>query len=276
VTAHRLTAYRVWAFDPPAKSPLLKSLHNATLWLPNEWTRADCSRKLLDPDSPHDPPAERCTCGIYAAKTLAIPVMMAGGLSHLLIGRVELAGKVIEHDLGYRAERARVVELLPKPGQESPAEWIAGVYDIPVSHDVIDRWDSFPKPAQPPAPAPSAPKHRVGHPYPMPKPRYSTGDRIGLALFALIFGSLIASVLHVAPMPTTPVTVPAAAAAPAFPPSGLPMTCPNTNPMNCYLDPAVLTREYDQLIALSVQVARAQEHTANWHPSEVPRTPTPS
>jgi hypothetical protein len=30
----------------------------------------------------------------------------------VVLGRVELAGKVIEHSLGYRAERARIAELI--------------------------------------------------------------------------------------------------------------------------------------------------------------------
>ena len=31
----------------------------------------------------------------------------------VVFGRVELAGKVIEHEIGYRAERARIAELIP-------------------------------------------------------------------------------------------------------------------------------------------------------------------
>jgi hypothetical protein len=38
---------------------------------------------------------------------------MARGASGAVVGRVALAGKIIEHDLGSRAERARVAQLIP-------------------------------------------------------------------------------------------------------------------------------------------------------------------
>jgi hypothetical protein len=43
----------------------------------------------------------------------------------LVIGRVDLAGKVIEHDFGYRAERARIAELIPAAGAERAALRVA-------------------------------------------------------------------------------------------------------------------------------------------------------
>jgi hypothetical protein len=36
----------------------------------------------------------------------------------VVLGRILLSGKVIEHDLGYRAERARIAELIPFRGTE--------------------------------------------------------------------------------------------------------------------------------------------------------------
>jgi hypothetical protein len=50
-----------------------------------------------------------------------------------IYGRVQLAGKVIEHELGYRAELARVMEFLPVKGQERAAEALATVYGARVS-----------------------------------------------------------------------------------------------------------------------------------------------
>ena len=40
------------------------------------------------------------------------------GIDQVVLGRVALSGKVIEHDFGYRAERARIAELIPFRGAE--------------------------------------------------------------------------------------------------------------------------------------------------------------
>jgi hypothetical protein len=78
---------------------------------------------------------ESCTCGFYAATSLRGAVQVASFFIRtssaqagrpwtqdqrigVVLGRVELAGKVIEHDRGYRAERARIVELIPVRGSE--------------------------------------------------------------------------------------------------------------------------------------------------------------
>lgn len=52
-------------------------------------------------------PGWDCTCGIYATKT----EQRVWSSDPLVFGRVELSGHVIEHEDGYRAERARIVEL---------------------------------------------------------------------------------------------------------------------------------------------------------------------
>ena len=55
------------------------------------------------------------TCGIYAVIDRA-NLRLFGAGSATIIGRVELTGLVIEHDNGYRATRARIVELwVPQP-----------------------------------------------------------------------------------------------------------------------------------------------------------------
>jgi len=45
-----------------------------------------------------------------------------------ILGSVHLAGKVIEHESGYRAERARVVQLLPTLRQREDAVALALAY----------------------------------------------------------------------------------------------------------------------------------------------------
>jgi hypothetical protein len=53
-------------------------------------------------------PSWEHTCGIYAVKEQEL-VARFGPFD--IYGRVALSGLVIEHDLGYRAKHARIVEL---------------------------------------------------------------------------------------------------------------------------------------------------------------------
>jgi hypothetical protein len=59
-----------------------------------------------------------------------------GSASGLVMGRVELAGKVIEHEFGYRAERARIVELIPFKGTERSVMILSARVGLPVSEPV--------------------------------------------------------------------------------------------------------------------------------------------
>jgi hypothetical protein len=82
-------------------------------------------------------PGKGCTCGIFAPKTIGHAAFSAvtGRLtgSGIIVGSVELAGKVIEHDPGYRAQFARLKLLMPMKGQESEAETLAVALGIGVS-----------------------------------------------------------------------------------------------------------------------------------------------
>jgi hypothetical protein len=85
---------------------------------------------------PHSAPGEDCSCGFYAMKELhphlvqlisfAQRAQLDGRVpGRFVLGQVELAGKVIEHDRGYRAERARIVELIPLRETEPDIEAVA-------------------------------------------------------------------------------------------------------------------------------------------------------
>jgi hypothetical protein len=86
------------------------------------WVTSSCQ---VPRDVTHLAPDEDCTCGFYALKspedvaalTEAIIFQAAAtrdkGGDGAVLGRVLLAGKVIEHETGYRAERARIGELIP-------------------------------------------------------------------------------------------------------------------------------------------------------------------
>jgi hypothetical protein len=64
----------------------------------------------------------------------------SGSGVRFVLGRVELAGKVIEHERGYRAERARIVELIPLRGTERAVEALARRVGVGVARSVkVDR-----------------------------------------------------------------------------------------------------------------------------------------
>src|SRR5438067_9037156 len=102
------------------------------------WVWAACpfgGREKLDypPDSildrpPHAIPGEDCSCGFYAMKVLTRAQQLTMELQRgpdLTLGRVELAGKVIEHSMGYRAARARIAALIPIRGNERTVKRLA-------------------------------------------------------------------------------------------------------------------------------------------------------
>jgi hypothetical protein len=59
-----------------------------------------------------------------------------GSTSGVVMGRVELAGKIIEHEWGYRAERARIAELIPFRGTEQSVMILAARLGLPISEPV--------------------------------------------------------------------------------------------------------------------------------------------
>lgn len=81
-------------------------------------------------------PADEHTCGIYAFKEPSEVVAMTGGQTGLVIGRVELTGLVIEHDRGYRAGEARMVELMAAPSIAAAVQ--ARYPDVPVSPRLLE------------------------------------------------------------------------------------------------------------------------------------------
>jgi hypothetical protein len=95
-----LRAYRAWTF----KDGRLLSL-NGVEWKPGEAMVAKC-RNFTIYDTPcHDAPVSTCTCGIYAGKNLEhlVEINYAGMGIH---GEVDLWGRVMECELGYRAQYA--------------------------------------------------------------------------------------------------------------------------------------------------------------------------
>jgi hypothetical protein len=92
--------------DLPARRNPSRSLWDST-------HEAVCLRRGTErPDDqvPHTDGCRTPACGIYATKT-PYPLIRYGGPERA-IGLVELSGKVVEHDFGYRARRATAVCLV--------------------------------------------------------------------------------------------------------------------------------------------------------------------
>jgi hypothetical protein len=68
-------------------------------------------------DSSHDAPHEDCSCGIHAARDPASVWTYLHGRDdpqtvRRVLGRVLLWGRVVEHELGWRASHARPLDFV--------------------------------------------------------------------------------------------------------------------------------------------------------------------
>jgi len=161
-----IVGYRCWCYtvfpDRVSLSPL--SRFDSGRWVPSvwagpesRWVEARCLNELaipsevspqipldmppmdLEPFSlpPHEVPMVCCSCGFYAMRDLVPELVNIISESLLLaqihvLGRVLLAGKVIEHDEGYRARRARIAELIPVKGTERTVARLAAALGLPM------------------------------------------------------------------------------------------------------------------------------------------------
>ena len=89
------------------------------------------------PEGPHTVPGEDCSCGFYAMKDLGS--VLGFSAPGVVLGRVELAGKVIECTLGYRAERARIAALSPIGGNDRTVKRLAQSLGLPLDPAIL-RW----------------------------------------------------------------------------------------------------------------------------------------
>jgi DNA-binding CsgD family transcriptional regulator len=111
------------------------------------WATASCSRRVHRPGAiPH----ENCFCGFYAMRSLdrlleqaplPLSAVLGGDFDpssdeDMVLGRVYLAGKVIEHEDGFRAKNARVAELFPFEGSEPKIMRLASRLGVPVGPSV--------------------------------------------------------------------------------------------------------------------------------------------
>jgi hypothetical protein len=100
-----ILGFRVWEVG--------KQLHGAKRPWPTPTYEAGCLRggtELQDDQIPHTGGCRKPPCGIYAMKDP--DALLRYGGPERAIGLVELSGKVVEHDFGYRARRATAVFLV--------------------------------------------------------------------------------------------------------------------------------------------------------------------
>jgi hypothetical protein len=182
-------------------------MHTENVWdgAGSTWVTAFCP--LFDSTS-HEVPEEGCSCGFYSLKELEA-LLFHAEMRHVLsthpdfhgrwtdpvvIGRVLLSGKVIEHDLGYRAERARIAELIPFRGTERSIMVLANRLGVAMAPAVepCPGDESDPRPLLRPVGLP--PAHALApREVPTPPPADPlTGPVAGvLAIVALIVSSLL-------------------------------------------------------------------------------------
>ena len=102
------------------------------------WVSSYCFRVGGSETGGHHAPQLDCWCGFHAVKEIAFLREMFGH-SPLgsVLGRIQLAGTIVEHEFGYRAERARIVELIPWWGMEELVVRLALHLGLPVADPVL-------------------------------------------------------------------------------------------------------------------------------------------
>lgn len=109
-----IVGWRAWfsftELIAPYRSRLNSLCHAEVVWTPGETVVAVCpNQSILKEELRHDVPSAACSCGLYALKTLdQVVSLLDAGYYFTAIGRVELFGRVLICENGYRAERARI------------------------------------------------------------------------------------------------------------------------------------------------------------------------
>jgi hypothetical protein len=131
-----IVGWRQWNFMYPH---FLANLRKDTIYVPREKIEARCEQ---EDHSEQLAPHLTCTCGIYAYKekprllgeiriTYGRPMAPPVSGVRLVYGEINLWGKVIEHEDGYRAQFGYPKRLWCTPAIEPLAGWIGYVYGVP-------------------------------------------------------------------------------------------------------------------------------------------------
>ena len=133
-----IVGWRRWNFMYPH---FLANLGNDTIYVPREKIEARCEQYstsgtlvLRKDHSEQQAPHLTCMCGIYAYKEkprLLREIRNIYSGLRLVYGEINLWGKVIEHEDGYRAQFGYPKRLWCTPAIEPLAGWIGYVYGVP-------------------------------------------------------------------------------------------------------------------------------------------------
>jgi len=105
--------YRVWRIEDN------RVMGNQVHWA-SPTLESRCLRDNPGEDLPH--PVDRCgppACGIYTVKGLDLfpPGIAAGAIHNSIVGIVAMYGKVVEHEVGYRTQKATAVAVSANDGR---------------------------------------------------------------------------------------------------------------------------------------------------------------
>ncbi len=132
-----IVGWRRWNFMYPH---FLANLGNDTIYVPREKIEARCEQYstigtlVLRKDHNEQAPHLTCMCGIYAYKEKPRLLREIRNINHglrIVYGEINLWGKVIEHEDGYRAQFGYPKRLWCTPAIEPLAGWIGYVYGVP-------------------------------------------------------------------------------------------------------------------------------------------------
>jgi hypothetical protein len=149
-----ISAYRAWKYSIDGRAKLfpfsggLGSWPNAWEGVGSGWVTASCGC-----GHGHEVPSEDGECGFYSLKDLHSAIELVGPIEvseprpdlgrPVVLGRILLSGKVIEHEIGYRAERARIAKLIPFRSTERSVTRLANRLGVGVAAAVeLPRWSA--------------------------------------------------------------------------------------------------------------------------------------
>lgn len=140
-----MVGFRAWGIDKTGgyfgteHNVRLESLNSSSVWLPREPFVATCGGQPHCRRYKNEPrlcPGETCTCGIYAAKTLAhLQTMSYHFYSEdhwKVVGPIALWGKVREGSQGWRAQKGYPQALYVPYEAWHLAEPLQEAYGVPV------------------------------------------------------------------------------------------------------------------------------------------------
>jgi len=134
-----ITGYRAWRVNHKQDGEWrLKAVGQETVWEPKKKMEAACVNNIISVANPagvyghsHQAPQRNCTCGFWAFKSIDMLPEALTGQNYRneirVIGSVDLWGRVIETENGFRAQYAYPKELWLLEDHMEDLGWIYGV-----------------------------------------------------------------------------------------------------------------------------------------------------